>query len=79
MRQKIEVVEIQTFVHFEPLKNKFYKVFHDELLFTEQNLTIEKLAKHLDISQRELSIFFKRALNTKFRDYLNQTRTDYIT
>jgi AraC-like DNA-binding protein len=47
-----------------------------EKIFTDANLTLESLAKKLNVSSRTLSQYLNEALNKSFFDYVNGLRID---
>jgi len=58
------------------LENRLESMMQNKKLYRNENLTLQKLARHLDLSPQQLSEYFNRSKRTGYREYISQYRID---
>ncbi|OJJ22504.1 hypothetical protein BKI52_07435 [marine bacterium AO1-C] len=58
------------------LNQKLHEVVVGQKLYKEEDISLAKLAKKMQISERRLSELFNRELHTNFYDYINRCRVN---
>lgn len=77
-KEKINHLSNVSNTELQELKSKLEKVLLEEKPYLDEDLTLNKLAKLIHISDKKLSTFLNQYLNTTFYDLINKHRIEVV-
>lgn len=73
-----ESISINTDENIDALVSTIDQLFDEEDLHKDSDLTVGKLASHVNISSKDLTLILKNEYQKSFTDFLNQKRVDAL-
>jgi len=63
-------------VDTESIKNKLLTLMHEEKVFTDENISLDVMARHLSLPPSKFSRFMNVFMDSDFRNYINKFRVE---
>ena len=76
--KKANDLSFQDNKEIKALKLKLESVFEEEKLYLDEKLTLGKLAKKVQTTDKKLSALLNKSMNTTFYDYVNSYRVEAV-